>query len=311
MVTIRHFMIQPYLAAAVLAVLFLCAPKDVQAASRVFDLYIKNDDTMPITITLLKDNYNCYEGDVPLGQIWENLAPGEQIKIRLARVQGHGCDGKQGEFEVQFKPGVSESKTNQHFDFDNSGGLQLSSGHPNQYPGHLSGKNPRDGSYTYTTFRHDKIVAGPAVGKWSLLCQQICNYSTQDARTTIQTTTKTYTEEEKSAIKASLEAGLEFKGVGSVKSKIETSHEKTIGQSMSESFERGETWIDTRNYTYTPKEMIDYNIFAVWQWIAVTKLSTGEIVTVRSPKITCTSDGAEPKYLPNDPSDLQACRPHK
>jgi hypothetical protein len=54
--------------------------------------------------------------------------------------------------------------------------------------------------------------------------------------------------------------------------------------------------------------MRDLNIFALWQWIAETKLSTGEIVTVRSPKITCTPDANSPQYLPGMPQDLKACR---
>jgi hypothetical protein len=310
MATANSPLIQRCAAAFVAAVLLLGSARELHGADRIFDLYIKNVDAMPVTITLLNDKNNCYEGDVPLGQIWENLAPGKQVKIRLARVQGHGCDGRQGEFELEFKPGVGVN-TNQHFDFDNSGGLELSSGHPNQYPGQLSGKSPRDGSYTYTTFRQPEITSGRAVGKWLLLCQQVCNYSAQDARTSSQTTTKTYTDEEKRAIKASLESGLEFKGVGSAKSKIEASYEKTIGHSMSESFERGETFTDTRNYVYTPEQMRTYNVFAMWQWIAETYLSNGEIITVRSPKITCTPDDNPPTYLPGSPEDLRACRSGK
>jgi hypothetical protein len=271
------------------------------------DLYIKNIDSQPITIKLLTEENNCYEGNVPLGQIWENLAPGSTIKITLARVQGHGCDGRQGEFTLEFTPGVGV-KTKQHFDFDNGGNLGLTGGYPNQYPGSLSGKNRVNESYTYTTFQHPPVTAGEALGRWSLLCQQICNYSAQDARTTSQTTTKTYSDEEKRAIKTSLESKLEFEGVGSLTGTIETSYEKTIGHSMSESFQRGETWTDTRSYVYTPEQMRDLNIFALWQWIAETKLSTGEIVTVRSPKITCTPDANSPQYLPGMPQDLKACR---
>jgi len=114
-------------------------------------------------------------------------------------------------------PGVGIDTT-QHFDFDNDGHLELSSGNPNQYPGQLHMNANAD--YTYSTYKHSVVTAGNAIERWDELCEQICNDSTQDAVSTSNTKTTTYTEEEKHAIEASLKTGVEVEGVGSAKSTL-------------------------------------------------------------------------------------------
>ncbi len=90
-----------------------------------FDLYIKNIDHQPVTVTLSKENSNCFETDAKqLGEVFENVAPGKQVLIHAWKKGGHGCNGLQGEFEVVFNPGVGR-RTTQHFDFDSEGALEL------------------------------------------------------------------------------------------------------------------------------------------------------------------------------------------
>jgi hypothetical protein len=285
----------------------ITAFSSVQLSAQIH-LHIQNVDSQPVTVELLNDNFNCYEGPVSLGQIWENLATGASVTMDLYRVHGHGCDGRQGEFELKFTPGAG-IYTTQHFDFDNDGHLELSSGHPNQYPGQLRMNASAD--YTYSTYKRPAVTAGHAIGRWDELCEQICNYSIQDAVSTSNTKTNTYSEEEKHAIEASLETGVEVEGVGSAKSTISATWEKDSGKSMSEAFARGETWTDTRTYSYTPEQMAQFHVFAVWQWIAETHLSNGTVATVRSPHITCTPDAVPPAYVPGSPEELTACGLHK
>jgi hypothetical protein len=235
-----------------------------------------------------------------------NVPPGGKYTMHLSRVGGHGCNGKQGEFTLQFNPAPPD-RSQQHFDFSNDDELGLTGGRANPYPGQLSGKNPSDGSYTYTLYKRDAIVAGKAVGSWKSVCQQICNNSVAIGKSIFNTSETTRSEDVTRAVSISLEAGVDFEGL-SAKTSVTASEEKRIGQSMSESVARGETFSDTRNYIFTPEQMRDLNIFAVWQWIATTPLSDGSTFTVGSNQVTCTRDARAPAYLPGSPEDLKACR---
>jgi hypothetical protein len=282
-----------------------------RADAEAINLFIKNGDTQPVTVTLKTDNYNCYESDQTiLGQIWK-IPPGSQVKMFFWRVGGHGCNGRQGEFELEFNPSVDEKKVT-HFDYDSHGGLEVSSGHANIYPGTLVPKSPQDEgdkTYTYVTHRlHEPITAGKSVGHWTAICENICNYQHVHTVDTTSTTTKTYTDEEKKSITSSLESKMEFEGIGSLKGTITTETARTIGKQMSVSFQRGETYSDVDNYVFTPEQMRDLKVYAIWQWVADTYLSNSEVATLRSRSFTCTPDANPPQYLPGSPEALKACR---
>src|ERR1700754_985817 len=111
-------------AVSVATVLGATGRADAEAAN----LFIKNGDTQLVTVTLRTDNNNCYESDqTTLGQIWE-IPPGGQVKMFFWRVGGHGCNGRQGEFELEFNPPVGANKVT-HFDYDSHGGLEVCGGH--------------------------------------------------------------------------------------------------------------------------------------------------------------------------------------
>lgn len=277
------------------------------AANRIFDLYIENSDSKPVTITISSEDNNCYEGTPGVGEVFQNVIPKGRVKITLARVQGHGCNGKQGEFSLVFDPGVGV-KTIQHFDFDNDGGLELTPGRVKVYPGTLSPKNPKDGSYTYSTFKTPDVTAGAARGSWIPICQGICNSSHATSISNEFTEETRKSTETVRAITTSLEAGVKFEGAGSVKSKVSTTLETRVGHEMAQSVKRGETNTDTSNYVFTPEQMTSLNIFAIWQWVATTDLSNDQQVVVRSNKFTCTPDGEPPTYYPGSPQDIGACR---
>lgn len=80
-----------------------------------------------------------------------------------------------------------------------------------QYGGTLVKTGPY--LYKYTTYQRAAITAFPAMGEWVPVCQNICDSSHVHTRTWSQSNTKTYTETEKTAIEASLNAGLTLKGV--------------------------------------------------------------------------------------------------
>lgn len=277
-------------------------------ANDPFDLYVKNIDHQPVTITLSNENNNCFETDAKqLGEVFENVAPGKQVLIHAWKKSGHGCNGVQGEFELVFNPGVGV-KTTQHFDYDSDGGLELTNGpgHPNPYPGKFTDNGNH--RYTYTTFENPVVtVVGAPLGSWKLICEQICNRNITNQITKEHNTTHTLSEETTRSITASLESGLEFKDVGGIKGKIETAEEHKVGRQMAEEFRNGETQIDASNYVFTPEQMKAFNIFAIWQWIATTQLSDGQQIMIGSNKFSCTSDARAPDYFPGSKDDIGAC----
>lgn len=272
-------------------------------AYAAFPLILKNNDSIAIRATLSTDDNNCYEGSPPLGEIMD-IPPHGQYRMVLSRVGGHGCDGRQGEFTVTFKP-APPGKTDQHFDFSNDNELELTPGRANPYPGRLV-KNG-DGSYTYAMYARPAITAGPVIGRWSLICQSICSNSAAVSQSITKTSETSENEEVTRAVAVSLEGGVEFKGI-SAKTSVTMSEEKKIGHSMSESLTNGETFTETRNFVFTPEQMKSLNIFAVWQWVASAPLSDGHVFTLGSNKVTCTPDAQPPSYLPGSPEDLRACR---
>ena len=117
------------------------------AANRVFPMHLKNGTTQPVTFTIVMRS--CYQGTgyYPPKKLKHGpVPPGGKATITLARVQGHGCDGKQGYFAL--KPSAHGGEL-QYFNFSNGGGLALSN-IVKRYDGLLSAKSAVDESYTWT-----------------------------------------------------------------------------------------------------------------------------------------------------------------
>ena len=124
----------------------LAAPDTASAANRIFQLHLRNATGAAVTFNLTPGS--CYEGhsNDGKGKIVEgrfSVPAGDAFTFRVARVQGHDCDGKQGYFKLQ--PNRMQI---QNFEFNNEGGLTLSN-KVSQYIGHLGAKQPDEG-YTWT-----------------------------------------------------------------------------------------------------------------------------------------------------------------
>ncbi len=125
--------------------------------------------------------------------------------------------------------------------------------------------------------------------------------------TTQITKESSHSQETTNAVSVALSLGVEFGGT-SASTSVTSSQEKTIGQSMSESFSRGETDTDTSSYSFSPTQQESFNIKAVWQWVAKTTIkSTGEQVLIRSNSYACTSVGDAPTSLPDSNEALNSC----
>jgi len=70
---------------------------------------------------------------------------------------------------------------------------------------------------------------------------------------------------------------------------------------MRESIARGETHTKAKTVAYSPEQRRDLGIFAVWQWVATTRLSTNEPILATTDKVTCTPNANSPTCLPGRP----------
>jgi len=278
------------------------------AASRIFNLHVKNIDSRPVSVKLTGDYTplnNCYEGTPGIGQDFGNLAPGDQITIRIARVQGHGCNGEQGRFGLLFAPSDGP-REREYFNFNNGGGMVISP-FPNSYPGELSPK-AQDESYTYTTWQRPVVKAGKLSGSWVNICQQVCDEEIRTEVTNSQTNETIDSQETVSAISVSLEAGMDFPGGANAKSTITGSQEQRASSSLRQEVSTGTSKSRTSKVAFSLEQMKENNIFTVWQWTATTRMSSGEQILIKSVVYTCTPNSVAPNYLPGSPQDLQACR---
>jgi hypothetical protein len=319
----RRFTASRFLGAVVALTAATAGISTAEAANRIFNLHLFNADYKAVTFTIMPGGSSCYEGTPGLGEIFENIAPGQSATITIARVQGNNCDGKNGVFGIEFDPGVGQRKT-QYFAYSNNGGMWLHAT-TNAYPGKLSPKGsypknvqltpgqarwPLNESYTYSTFARTKPVAGRPVGEWNLICQGYCNETVSKEISSSINKEKSQSSETTEAVSIALEAGLDFPGGGGAKTTMTASQEKKVGQSMSESISRGETNTKGKNVIITATDMRELGIFAAWQWTAKTTVRTGaqvEQIIVTTDKITCTANASPPSYLPGSDPDITAC----
>lgn len=69
-------------------------------------------------------------------------------ELDYLRTDGHGCNGRQGQFIARLT--VADKSDQQEFNFDSDGGLALGDPKPTEFTGLLSQNS--DGSYTYTVY---------------------------------------------------------------------------------------------------------------------------------------------------------------
>ncbi|MDQ8181181.1 cadherin-like beta sandwich domain-containing protein [Pelagicoccus sp. SDUM812005] len=116
--------------------------------ARTFNLYLKNDTHE--TLNFLISEADCTDSPLDTDK-YGSVAPGGQVTVWIARVQGNGCDGENGSFRL--RPSLFAYKDSVVFMFSNDGGLWLATT-PNLYQDTLT-KDAR-GHYTYTIHADDK-----------------------------------------------------------------------------------------------------------------------------------------------------------
>ncbi|WAP67090.1 hypothetical protein [Jiella pelagia] len=175
--------------------------------------------------------------------------------------------------------------------------------------GTLSAKYP-DESYVWRIHDRPDITAGKATGTWIKVCQQLCNklFKTEIVNTsTNRTETST---EVRNAVSATLETGVEL-GAFSAGGSVTAETEKTTGTTMSQELSTSSMTGSETTVNLSREEMEDIDVFAVWQWVATTRLSNGNDIVLTTVQYTCTPDARMPRYLPGSRDDIQACRKNK
>jgi hypothetical protein len=140
--------------------------------ARCFQLFVENALATPVTWKL--NPMNCYEGTVPSQPF--TVRPGERYQFSIARVQGRGCDGKQGQFELQPTAGLSET---QKFNFSNDGVLALTN-LPTGYLAYLS--KGTDNAYSYIVdakIVHQPGIVASTIGTWTNSAITLLQFTTE------------------------------------------------------------------------------------------------------------------------------------
>ena len=134
-----HFHLRARLVALLAFLTFALSLGQALAYDRIFNLTLTNGLNVPVTWTIHPGS--CYEGTgvlYPGGLVHGPVAPGASVTLTMARVQGHGCDGEQGKFQIESSftyPDIPEGSRGWHwqaFDFSNDGDLRFTY-YPNGY----------------------------------------------------------------------------------------------------------------------------------------------------------------------------------
>jgi hypothetical protein len=110
------------------------------------------------------------------------------------------------------------------------------------------------------------------------------------------------------ALSVSLESGINFGGAGGATATATASLEDKVGHSMSQELSSQSSTGKETKVAFTADEMEARRVFAVWQWVATSELSTGQEIEVKSLDYSCTPDAKAPQYLPGSQEDLVACQ---
>lgn len=303
-----------FTAIASLAIL-ITSSSNAAASGREFWLNVVNKDEVAIQVTI--NNINCYEPE-EAGKSGTkfSLLPHQTYAWHINRVQGNGCDGKNGKFKLTFAPAPDTATQSQlqhtvaSFTFDNGMNMEVDSKISNQYAGKLI-KTASDKYQYQTSGELKKPVVDKAVGKaqayWDLVCNKACTISNTVTVTNGSTHETIKSAEETNSVSKSLTIGVEFPYGVSAEASISSDDSKTQGQSFSSAISSERSSEDTKGQEYTPEDFNRYGIESIWRWIAKVKMQSGKNIIVATNKYTCTPNGDRPKYLPGAPQDIGSC----
>lgn len=308
-----------FLTGVILSALLLAFANSANAAGRTIWLSIFNAEDVPIRMTILTGRSNCHEPhrEGARGTI-RVIEPGTEYGWWINRVQGHGCDGENGQFVLTLTQNKTTgtsylplsttdgvARQDVCLMFSNSLGMWINERCANQYGGRL--EKTRSDAYQFVTAGLTKVLKVNALpGEWDLICSGVCNRQQIATKNRDSKQTSSFSSEETAAISTELSAGVELKGF-SASATVTASHSHTLGRSMSSSVRSGSSFTDHSSFIFTNDEMNKNRIQAVWQWTVPVALSTGSEKIIRSNYYTCTSSNSAPDYDPLDDRATGTC----
>jgi hypothetical protein len=234
----------------------------------------------------------CYNGAEKSGTFW--VKPYTTKKIFVTRTQGHGCDGKNGHFRLEFSPAPREGK-DVNIKFTNDGAMWIEG--VNLYPGTLKG------GYAYETYKWPE--ASKVEGRWSLVCLGECDTEVTESFTNSETNSNEHTNEVKNAVSVSVTAGVES-GAYSGGSTVSIENSQTMINTMKKIVNQTTEKMQKHTIKRTAGEMKASGIHAFWQWEGKTKYD-GHDHIISTLIFTCTSGPARPDYAPFSQKAVGKC----
>ena len=92
-----------------------------------------------VDVSVTNNNFNCCDSPRP-GTVIGNIAPNDATSFVYARTDGHGCNGRQGQFQLSF-----ESDHLLDMEFDGDGDMQITTV-PSDFGAYLNAD--KDGNFT-------------------------------------------------------------------------------------------------------------------------------------------------------------------
>ena len=102
-------------------------------------LNIVNYFDTAVDVAVTNNNFNCCDSPQP-GQSIGNIAPNRKASFTYQRTDGHGCNGRQGQFQLSF-----ESDHLLDMEFDGDGEMQITTV-PSDFGAYLNAD--KDGNFT-------------------------------------------------------------------------------------------------------------------------------------------------------------------
>jgi hypothetical protein len=259
-------------------------------SGHVYPFSIYNPADVEVKVTLHPGQ--CYNGAEKGATFW--IKPYETKKISVTRTQGHGCNGENGHFRLEFSPAPREGK-DVNIWFTNDGAMWADK--INAYPGTLKG------GYAYETCKWPK--ASKVKGQWSLVCAGICNLEITEGFSNSTTNSEEHTDQVKHAVSVSVTAGVES-GAYSAESTASYTNENTMTNTMKTIVNKTKTKMQKETIKFTSEQMRELGIHAVWRWEGTTKYD-GHDYIISTVIQTCTSGPSPPTYKPYSQEAVGKC----
>jgi hypothetical protein len=153
---------------------------------RTFNLIITNSTNERIVCSV--SNTSCCDSPVN-GADSGWIGAGNTRSLWIARVQGNGCDGKNGSFRLQVRAEGSNLLDGQSFTFDNEGHISMASS-LNRFNGILSSRDATTGAYVYRILPVNSRLPAPVDERLTKPRNYVAYDSGEWARLDSQTTAK-------------------------------------------------------------------------------------------------------------------------